>query len=192
MKAFMRFRNALRTACVCLTLASGLCAATDTASVPRKAYALSTWKNMTCRAKGRFQDREYCASAVMDQIVADGKSAIPVLISQITDSRWIAEPVYDFWPRIRTWELAYFILRDLFVEQLQLLVERLDDVLVHGLSPDASARRWGRAKRPRLRAAKPVARETRAFTGPPYYHTPAKHVTPASNANMTSLAIVII
>jgi len=46
----------------------------------------------------------------MDQIVADGKSAIPILISQITDSRWIAEPVYDFWPRIRTGELAYFIL----------------------------------------------------------------------------------
>jgi hypothetical protein len=31
----------------------------------------------------------------MDQTVADGKSAIPVLISQITDSRWIAETVYD-------------------------------------------------------------------------------------------------
>jgi hypothetical protein len=116
MKALMKFRNALRTACVCLMLASGLCAATDTASVPRKAYALSKWKNMTYRAKGRFQDREYCAYAVMDQIVTEGKSAIPVLISQITDSRWIAEPVYDFWPRIRTGELAYFILGDLFVD----------------------------------------------------------------------------
>jgi hypothetical protein len=52
----------------------------------------------------------------MDQIVADGKSAIPVLISQITDARWIAEPVYDFWPRIRTGELAYFILSDLFLD----------------------------------------------------------------------------
>jgi hypothetical protein len=79
-------------------------------------YPLSTWSNITCRAKGRFQDRDYCASAVMDQIVSDGKSAIPVLISQITDSRWIAEPVYDFWPQIRTGELAYFILSDLFVD----------------------------------------------------------------------------
>ena len=52
----------------------------------------------------------------MDQIVADGKSAIPILISQTTDPRWIAEPVYDFWPRIRTGELAYFILSDLFVD----------------------------------------------------------------------------
>jgi hypothetical protein len=38
----------------------------------------------------------------------------------------------------------------------------------------------------------PRLRDARAFTGPPYHHTPAKHVTPASNANMTSLAIVII
>jgi hypothetical protein len=52
----------------------------------------------------------------MDQIVADGKSSIPVLISQITDSRMIAEPVYDFWPPIRTGELAYFILSDLFLD----------------------------------------------------------------------------
>ena len=81
-----------------------------------KSYPLHNWKNITCRAKGRFQDRGYCDSAVIDQIVADGKSAIPILISQITDSRWIAEPVYDFWPRIRTGELAYFILENLFVD----------------------------------------------------------------------------
>lgn len=88
----------------------------QTAPAREKTYPLSTWSNMTCRAKGRFQDRDYCASAVMDQIVADGKSAIPALISQITDSRWIAEPVYDFWPRIRAGELAYFILSDLFLD----------------------------------------------------------------------------
>jgi|HubBroStandDraft_5_1064220.scaffolds.fasta_scaffold00194_13 hypothetical protein len=86
------------------------------AGAPRtKNYPLNTWSNITCRAKGRFQDRDYCSSAVMDQIVADGKSAIPVLISQISDTRWIAEPVYDYWPRIRTGELAYFILGDLFL-----------------------------------------------------------------------------
>jgi TonB family protein len=69
-----------------------------------------------CRSKGRFQDRDYCSSAVIDQIVADGKSAIPILISQITDPRWIDEPVYDYWPRIRTGELTYFILGDLFLD----------------------------------------------------------------------------
>src|ERR1700739_3311283 len=104
MEIFRNFRSAFRTACFCLILCPSLCTATDLASPP-KAYALSTWKNVTCRAKGRFQDRGYCASAVMDQIVADGKSAIPVLVSQITDSRWIEEPVYDYWPQIRTGEL---------------------------------------------------------------------------------------
>ena len=53
---------------------------------------------------------------MIDRIVADQKSALPVLIAQITDSRWIAEPVYDFWPRIRVGELAYFILENLFVD----------------------------------------------------------------------------
>jgi len=81
-----------------------------------KTYALQTWSNLTCRAKGRFQDREYCGSAVIDAIVADEKSAIPILISQMTDARWIAEPVMDYWPRIRTGELAYFILQDLFLD----------------------------------------------------------------------------
>src|SRR6185437_385590 len=95
---------------------SPYCSASGQSSLPqRKAYALQTWSNFSCRFKGRFQDREYCSSAVIDQIVADGKSSIPVLISQITDSRWIAEPVYDYWPRIRTGELAYFILDDLFL-----------------------------------------------------------------------------
>jgi hypothetical protein len=88
----------------------------QTMSAHSKTYPLNTWSNITCRAKGRFQDRDYCASVVMDQIVADGKSAIPVLISQITDTRWIADPVYDYWPRIRTGELAYFILEDLFLD----------------------------------------------------------------------------
>jgi hypothetical protein len=88
----------------------------QTVSPRAKTYSLSTWSNTSCRAKGRFQDRDYCGSAVMDQIVADGKSAIPILISQITDARWIAEPVYDYWPRIRTGELAYFILGNLFLD----------------------------------------------------------------------------
>ena len=81
-----------------------------------KTYPLTSWKNLSCRAKGRFQDRDYCFSKVMDQIVADGKSAIPILISQITDSRMIAEPVYDYWPRIETGALAHFILSDLFLD----------------------------------------------------------------------------
>jgi hypothetical protein len=82
----------------------------------KKAYSLATWSNVGCRSKSRFQGRDYSESEVINQIVTDGKSAIPVLISQITDSRWIAEPVYDFWPRIKAGELAYFILKDLFLD----------------------------------------------------------------------------
>lgn len=116
MTAAKRSRAILTLVLFLLLLSVGLPTSGRTASGRARTYPLSTWSNITCRAKGRFQDRDYCDSAVMDQIVADGKSAIPVLISQITDSRWIAEPVYDFWPRIRTGELAYFILSDLFLD----------------------------------------------------------------------------
>jgi hypothetical protein len=102
---------------LCLSLAISLATSAQGPSPGSpKTYPLSTWSNVTCRAKGRFQDRDYCSSAIIDQIVADGKSAIPVLISQITDTRWIPEPVYDYWPRIRTGELAHFILSDLFTD----------------------------------------------------------------------------
>jgi len=105
-----------RAMCLCLMLCSSFSGARDDALSRRKPYALSTWSNLTCRAKGRFQDREYCRSVVIDQIVADGKSAIPILVAQITDARWIAEPVFDFWPRIRTGELAHLILASLFID----------------------------------------------------------------------------
>ena len=109
-------RKSFRAVSLFLILPPLACAASNAVAAHPKAYELSTWKNETCRAKGRFQDREYCASSVIDQIVTDGKSAIPILISQISDSRWIAESVYDFWPPIRTGELAYFILGNLFVD----------------------------------------------------------------------------
>ncbi len=116
MRPFARPSGMLLFVLPLLFLSLPLFASAQTTAGRAKAYPLSTWSNVTCRAKGRFQDRDYCGSPVMDQIVADGKSAIPVLISQITDTRWIAEPVYDFWPRIRTGELAYFILGDLFLD----------------------------------------------------------------------------
>lgn len=101
---------------LCIALSAPLFASSKPKPAGAKGYSRSTWDNLSCRAKGRFQDREYCYSPVIDQIVVDGKSAIPVLISQITDLRWIAKPVYDYWPRIRTGELAHFILDDLFLD----------------------------------------------------------------------------
>ena len=103
-----------RGAILALLLVSASTVSAQTAVA--KPYPLQTWKNLTCRAKGRFQDREYCSSKIIDQIVADGKSSIPILISQITDARWIAEPIEDFWPRIQVGDLAFFILSDLFLD----------------------------------------------------------------------------
>jgi hypothetical protein len=105
-----------RTVVSFVLLTPSFSAASDPALNHPKPYALTSWRNLSCRAKGRFQDRGYCKSAVIDQIVADGKSAIPVLISQITDSRRIVEPVYDYWQPIQTGELAHFILQDLFLD----------------------------------------------------------------------------
>ncbi len=70
----------------------------------------------TCRAKGRLQDRDYCSSHLVDQIVADGTDAIPVLISQLKDTRPTKEPIYDFWAVTTAGDIAYFILNDLFTD----------------------------------------------------------------------------
>ena len=70
----------------------------------------------TCRFKGRLQDPEYCVSHLMDRIVADGKNAIPILISQLTQTRPTKEPIYDYWNLTSEGDIAYFILMDLFTE----------------------------------------------------------------------------
>ena len=72
--------------------------------------------NHTCRAKGRLQDKEYCKSNLMDQIVAQGKGAVPILISQLTDTRESREPIYDYWSKMTAGDIAYFILNDLFTD----------------------------------------------------------------------------
>jgi hypothetical protein len=70
----------------------------------------------TCRAKGRLQDKEYCASKMVDQIVAQGKTAIPILISQITDSRRTPRAIYDYWDYTTAGDVATFLLNDLFTD----------------------------------------------------------------------------
>jgi hypothetical protein len=70
----------------------------------------------TCRAKGRLQDRDYCASHLMDRIVADGKKAIPVLISQLRETQPTKEPIYDYWSLTTSGDVAYFMLTDLFTD----------------------------------------------------------------------------
>ncbi len=70
----------------------------------------------TCRAKGRLQDHEYCSSKLIDQIVAQGKASIPVLISQLTDTRRTRKPIYDYWHYTTAGDIAYFTLSDLFTD----------------------------------------------------------------------------
>lgn|SRR5258706_1170061 len=68
----------------------------------------------TCRSKGRLQDHEYCVSHLMDRIVADGKDAIPILISQLSRTRPTKKPIYDYWNLTTEGDIAYFVLMDLF------------------------------------------------------------------------------
>jgi hypothetical protein len=68
------------------------------------------------RAKGRLQDRDYCVSHLMDRIVTDGKKAIPILISQLRDTRPTKEPIYDYWSLTTAGDVAYFILMNLFTD----------------------------------------------------------------------------
>jgi hypothetical protein len=70
----------------------------------------------TCRAKGRLQDKENCESKLVDQIIAEGKASIPILISQLTDSRRTREPIYDYWSYTTAGDIAYFILHSLFTD----------------------------------------------------------------------------
>jgi hypothetical protein len=72
--------------------------------------------NHSCRAKGRLQDKDYCESKMMDQILAQGKNAIPILISQLTDTRKSKEPIFDFWGPMTVGDVAYSVLMDLFLD----------------------------------------------------------------------------
>ena len=109
----------IAVALLLMTLA-GRNAAGQTA--PSKVKKFPLWKfgemtaDHTCRAKGRLQDKEYCNSKLMDQIIAQGKASIPVLISQLTDTRKTQEPIYDYWNYTTAGDIAYLILTDLFTD----------------------------------------------------------------------------
>jgi hypothetical protein len=72
--------------------------------------------NMTCRAKGRFQDKDYCDSKFIDQIVAAGKEAVPELIAQLTDMRRMKERIWDDWSYTTAGDFTFFLLNDLFTD----------------------------------------------------------------------------
>ncbi len=77
----------------------------------------------------------------MDRIVADGKDAIPILISQLTETRPTKEPVYDYWAVTTSGDVAYFILNDLFTDSDWKTfnmpgLEPLDDSNCHSYAED--------------------------------------------------------
>jgi hypothetical protein len=68
----------------------------------------------SCRMMGRFQDKKYCDSKVVDQVVALGKDAIPILIAELTDERKTKHSVYDLWKYTTAGDIANSLLYDLF------------------------------------------------------------------------------
>jgi hypothetical protein len=103
-----------------LATPAGRNAGAQTAPLKAKEFPLWKFDEMTtypsCRAKGRLQDTGYCDSKLMDQIVAQGKASIPVLISQLTDTRRTQKPIYDSWSYTTAGDIAYFILTDFFTD----------------------------------------------------------------------------
>jgi hypothetical protein len=90
----------------------------QTGQSPAKDIQLWRFDELTapgsCRAKGRFQDKEYCDSQVVNQILALGKDAIPFLISELTDGRKTKHPIYDLWTYTAAGDIANSFLFDLF------------------------------------------------------------------------------
>jgi len=52
----------------------------------------------------------------MKQILADGKNAIPILISQLTETAPTKYEIADYWGGTRSGDVAYVILTDLFTD----------------------------------------------------------------------------
>jgi hypothetical protein len=65
--------------------------------------------------KGRLQD--VGDNAVISQILAAGKSSIPVLISQLTESARTKEPIEPFWSYTASGDIAFMFLTDLFTDK---------------------------------------------------------------------------
>jgi hypothetical protein len=108
----------LTAALLCLLSLAGNLASGQKPQQKPKSFSLLNWDNMhgTCSAKGRLQDRDYCRSDMMDQIVAQGKDAIPIIISQLTDERKFKEPIFDYWGWMTVGDLAETMLEDLFLD----------------------------------------------------------------------------
>jgi hypothetical protein len=78
-----------------------------------KRYQLTDFDNEGCMAKGRVQD---CNGKVMQEILADGKHAIPILVSQLTETARAKKQIADYWGDTRSGDVAFAVLTDLFTD----------------------------------------------------------------------------
>lgn len=76
-------------------------------------YPLTQFNNEGCMEKGRVQD---CSGPVIKRILADGKNAIPILISQLTETAPTKYQIDDYWADTRSGDVAYIVLTDLFTK----------------------------------------------------------------------------
>jgi hypothetical protein len=74
-------------------------------------FPLSSFDNSGCQFVGRSQD---CSGKVMTDILAAGKQAIPVLISQLTDTDRTKRPIQEGWSYTNSGDVAYIVLVSLF------------------------------------------------------------------------------
>ena len=113
-----KLRLAFSIASVLAALILGQPAYSQSAAEKQQKFPLLSFDEAqgTCRAAGRLQDLHYCHSKLMDQIVAQGTAAIPILISQITETGETKEPIYDYWHHTSAGDIAFLILDDLFTE----------------------------------------------------------------------------
>jgi hypothetical protein len=101
----------MRNRCqVTLLLVAGIAVAS---SAQQRKFPLSQF-NTGCGDKGRLQD---CGGEVMQEILAGGKSSIPILISQLTETTQTQKPIEPYWGYTNTGDIAYFILTNLFTEE---------------------------------------------------------------------------
>jgi len=83
------------------------------AQIKRGKYPLTQFDNYGCMAKGRVQD---CSGTVMQQILSDGKNAIPILISQLSETARTKNEIADYWGGTRSGDVAFAVLNDLFTD----------------------------------------------------------------------------
>jgi hypothetical protein len=101
-----QFRGITVPAVVVLVIAAYASAGGKTDKFP-----LSSFDNSGCQFVGRSQD---CSGKVMTDILAAGKDAIPILISQLTDSDRTKRPIQDGWTYTNSGDVAYIVLISLF------------------------------------------------------------------------------